>query len=156
MKGSPFVRSEVIHHDPEPGSLGIKLIHLTALENIMLPLRPYRRRLGFDLKSRAFELLRRVGLEDRYHHLPGQLSGGEAQRVAIARALINYPHLILADEPTGNLDSKSGEGIIRLLEDLSKERGVTVLLVTHDAKIGAHADRTLQLQDGRLVEGGLI
>lgn len=125
---------------------------LTAIENVMLPLVPYRRQYKFDLRDRAYELLRVVGIADRSHHLPGQLSGGEQQRVAIARALINQPSLILADEPTGNLDSAAGEQVLDLLHELNKARGVTVLVVTHDGAIASRADRVLSLRDGHLKE----
>jgi putative ABC transport system ATP-binding protein len=124
---------------------------LTALENVMLPLLPYRRGLDFDLRERAESLLAQMGLGDRLTHLPGQLSGGEQQRVAIARALINRPRLILADEPTGNLDSKRGEEILSLLRQLNQEQGITILLVTHDTAVAAQAGRTVQLQDGLLL-----
>jgi len=127
---------------------------LTALENVMLPLVPYRRGLAFNLKARGRELLERIGLGNRLDHLPGQLSGGEQQRVAIARALINQPRLILADEPTGNLDTKAGEEVVRLLRQLNREAGLTVVVVTHDAAIASQADRAVQLQDGRLLEPG--
>ena len=124
---------------------------LTALENVMLPLIPYRRRLGFNLEKRAQDLLAAVGLESRMRHLPSQLSGGEQQRVAIARALINEPKLILADEPTGNVDSKAGADIIALLRQLNRERGVTVVLVTHDEAITQEVDRVLLLRDGSII-----
>jgi macrolide transport system ATP-binding/permease protein len=124
---------------------------LTALENVMLPLLPYRRSLDFDLRERAESLLAQMGLGDRLSHLPGQLSGGEQQRVAIARALINRPRLILADEPTGNLDSKRGEEILSLLRQLNQEQGITILLVTHDTAVAAQAGRIVQLQDGLLL-----
>ncbi|MBC7228468.1 MAG: ABC transporter ATP-binding protein [Thermoflexales bacterium] len=124
---------------------------LTALENVMLPLVPYRRGLKFRLEDRARELLEAVGLGDRLHHLPGQLSGGEQQRVAIARALINTPKVILADEPTGNLDSRAGAEIVALLRQLNRERGVTVLVATHNEVVAQAADRTLRLRDGRVV-----
>lgn len=124
---------------------------LTALENVMLPLVPYRRGLKFRLQERARELLETVGLGDRLHHLPGQLSGGEQQRVAIARALINTPKVILADEPTGNLDSRAGAEIVALLRQLNRERGVTVLVATHNDAVAQAADRILRLRDGRLV-----
>jgi ABC-type lipoprotein export system ATPase subunit len=123
---------------------------LTALENVILPLSPYRRGLGFDLPARARELLDKVGLANRLHHVPGQLSGGEAQRVAIARALINYPQLVLADEPTGNLDSQSGREILSLLRRLNREMNLTILLVTHDMTIATYTDRVLQLKDGKI------
>ena len=93
-----------------------------------------------------------MGLAERTHHLPGQLSGGEQQRVAVARALINQPRLILADEPTGNLDSNSGAEIVSLLHRLNREHGLTLVLVTHDANIAAQADRVLQLQDGKILK----
>jgi ABC-type lipoprotein export system ATPase subunit len=128
---------------------------LNALENVMLPLVPYQRGLPFNLKARGRELLQRIGLGNRLDHLPGQLSGGEQQRVAIARALINHPRLILADEPTGNLDTKIGEEIVKLLRQLNHEEGLTVVVVTHDTAIAAQADRTVQLRDGRLLEPGI-
>jgi putative ABC transport system ATP-binding protein len=123
---------------------------LNALENVMLPLIPYRRGLAFDLQARARAMLEQVGLGGRLSHLPGQLSGGEQQRVAIARALINQPQLILADEPTGNLDSKAGDEIMALLQQLNRESGVTVLLVTHNAAIADQTDRVVCLRDGRV------
>jgi len=122
----------------------------TALSNVMMPLR-YRRNNGhMDLKQKAEELLVRVGLEDRMTHKPYELSGGQQQRVAIARALVNDPAIILADEPTGNLDSKSGDEIMDLLLDLNKEKGVTLIIVTHDPKVAALTQRTVQLLDGRV------
>jgi len=123
----------------------------TALENVMLPLLPYRRGLPFKLEARARELLAQMGLEGRADHLPGQLSGGEQQRVAIARALLNSPKLILADEPTGNVDSKTGQEIVGLLRRLNRETGVTLVLVTHNAAIAAQADRVVHLQDGQIL-----
>jgi putative ABC transport system ATP-binding protein len=125
---------------------------LNALENVMLPLIPYRRGLTFGLEARARELLAAVGLEARSHHLPGQLSGGEQQRVAIARALINQPKLILADEPTGNLDSKAGEEVAQLLQRLNQDSGITILLVTHDSTVSACADRVIHIQDGAILQ----
>lgn len=124
---------------------------LTALENVMLPLIPYRRGLKFRLEERARELLEAVGLGDRLHHLPGQLSGGEQQRVAIARALINTPKVILADEPTGNLDSRAGAEIVALLRQLNREREVTVLVATHNEAVAQAADRIIRLRDGRVI-----
>jgi len=125
---------------------------MTALENVMLPLLPYRRKAGFDVEARAKELLARVGLAERMAHLPGQLSGGEQQRVALARALINRPTLLLADEPTGNLDSQAGEEVLRLIEEMRATDGLTVVLVTHDDDVAARADRVVRLRDGRVVE----
>ncbi len=127
---------------------------LTALENIMVPLLPYRRQLDFDLEERAHSLLTTVELQARVDHLPAQLSGGEQQRVAIARALVNTPELILADEPTGNIDSRTGSRIVNLLRDLNREHGVTVILVTHNEVIAQKATRVLKLHDGKLVPVG--
>ena len=126
---------------------------LTSLENVMLPLVPYRRRLGLDLELRARELLAAVSLDDRMRHLPSQLSGGEQQRVAIARALINEPKLVLADEPTGNLDSQAGDECISLLRGLNQDRRVTVVLATHNEVIAQQANRVIHLQDGAIITG---
>ncbi len=125
---------------------------LTALENVMIPLAPSRKKLSFDLEERAAELLRAVGLGERLGHYPGQLSGGERQRVAIARALLNTPRLLLADEPTGNLDTRTGRDILALLEDLHREYRLGIVLVTHDTAIARRADRILHMQDGRLLD----
>jgi predicted ABC-type transport system involved in lysophospholipase L1 biosynthesis ATPase subunit len=122
------------------------LSELTALENVSLPGRIGRRS---TIKS-AEESLRAVGLADRLHHLPPELSGGEQQRVAIARALVNDPEIIFADEPTGNLDSKTGDAIVDLLLMLARERKKTLVVVTHDARLAARGDRTLQIVDGVL------
>ncbi len=124
---------------------------LTALENVMLPLWPYRRQLAFDLRARAQEMLAAVGLGARVDHLPGELSGGEQQRVAIARALVNHPKYLLADEPTGNLDVATAHEIVGLLEQVRCDHGVTIVLVTHDATVAAHADRVVRLRDGCIV-----
>jgi putative ABC transport system ATP-binding protein len=124
---------------------------LSVLENVMLPLIPYRDKLNFKLEDQALGLLQAVGLEKRLKHLPSQLSGGEQQRVAIARALVNTPKLVLADEPTGNLDHKAGEEIIDLLIDFNKKSNVTVLLVTHNDSLTRFADQIFRLQDGRLL-----
>ncbi|RLE47535.1 lipoprotein-releasing system ATP-binding protein LolD [Candidatus Woesearchaeota archaeon] len=124
---------------------------LTAMENVMLPLmfqempRPER-------IKRAESLLKKVGLADRMHHKPTQLSGGQQQRVAIARALAVDPEVILADEPTGNLDSKMGKEIMSLLRDLNKKEDKTVVLVTHDDKLAEMADRIAYLKDGRIIK----
>ena len=124
---------------------------LSALDNVALPLM-YQGRMP-DVKERASLALEQVGLVDRIGHRPTELSGGERQRVAIARALVAEPALLLADEPTGNLDSKTGEEILRLLEELHAS-GRTLLLVTHDAGVAAHAERIVQMQDGRIVPQG--
>ena len=121
---------------------------LTARENVALPLEIA----GLaDSRARALAMLDKVGLAQRQDHYPAQLSGGEQQRVAIARALIHEPELIVADEPTGNLDDKTGELIMQLLFDLNRDSGTTLLLVTHDNELAARCDRTLKLHDGRLI-----
>jgi predicted ABC-type transport system involved in lysophospholipase L1 biosynthesis ATPase subunit len=122
------------------------LPELTALENAMLPALIG----GKKSTTRARELLERVGLGDRFDHLPSELSGGEQQRVAIARALVNDPSILFADEPTGNLDSKTGESIIVLLLELAKSDGRTLAVVTHDDRLAARGDRLLRIVDGRL------
>jgi ABC-type lipoprotein export system ATPase subunit len=127
------------------------LPELDALENVALPARMARRPVA-EAEVRAKKLLARVGLAQRMEHRPNELSGGEQQRVAIARALINEPRLVLADEPTGNLDSATGEEIISLLADLHKEQEVTLIVATHDEKVAAHAERVLRLADGRIVD----
>lgn len=121
---------------------------LTAIENIQVPMEIAGRR---DARIRAQALLDEVGLHDRGHHYPAQLSGGEQQRIAIARALANDPPLILADEPTGNLDSANGRHILDLLLQVRRARGVTLVLVTHDPNVAAIADAQLVLRDGRPV-----
>jgi putative ABC transport system ATP-binding protein len=123
---------------------------LTALENVELALAPAKLS-AEERERRARELLGRVGLAGRADHLPSQLSGGEQQRVAIARALANRPEVLLADEPTGNLDSRTGEEILALLYTLWQETGVTVVLITHDQVIAGSAPRVLRLADGRVV-----
>lgn len=126
------------------------LSRTTALGNVTLPIR-YRRNNGHvDAEAVAKELLVRVGLEERIHHKPFEMSGGQQQRVAIARALVNDPAIILADEPTGNLDSKSGKEIMDLLLGLNEERGVTLIIVTHDPKIAALTQRTVKIFDGKV------
>jgi len=122
------------------------LPNLTALENVMAPLLPTRRKLDFDLKQRAKELLAGVGLGDRLGHSPARLSGGEQQRVAIARALINRPRLVLADEPTGNLDRATGNEVLEVLRELQRTGNQTLIMVTHDPGLAALADRRMQLQ----------
>jgi len=121
---------------------------LTALENVMVPLELADRP---DARRRAERLLADVGLSDRGHHYPSQLSGGEQQRVAIARALANDPAVLLADEPTGNLDSATGRQVIDILLDVNRRRRTTLVLVTHDPELAAMADMTVQLRDGRIV-----
>ncbi|MFH0818763.1 MAG: ABC transporter ATP-binding protein [Patescibacteria group bacterium] len=125
------------------------LPRLSAIENIQLPLR-YNNQNNSTSRTRALELLKKVGLEKRGSHKPAELSGGERQRVAIARALANEPKIILADEPTGNLDSASGTDIMNLLKKLNKENDVTLIIVTHDQSIARQADRIISLKDGQL------
>jgi ABC-type lipoprotein export system ATPase subunit len=132
------------------------LPELTVLENALLPAMvdtPLCRWLvsGRTLRRRAQELLERLGLGERLRHRPGELSGGERQRVAIARALVNQPDLLLADEPTGNLDSRTGRRIMEVLRDFHRQ-GQTILMVTHDAQLAAASQRVLHLADGRLEE----
>ena len=125
---------------------------LTAYENIAVPMEIA----GFDnVRARADQLLEEVGLTGRAHHYPSQLSGGEQQRVALARALANNPPIVLADEPTGNLDSANGRHIMELLRRIHGRRGTTIVLVTHDAELAAMADARLLMRDGRVVENTL-
>lgn len=123
---------------------------LTVYENVELPL-TYRDMPAADRKQRANEALEKVGMSHRANHYPSQLSGGQQQRVAVARALGGRPSILLADEPTGNLDSKNGEVVMELLRDLHRE-GATVCMVTHDQRFARHAERTVHLFDGRIVE----
>ncbi len=123
---------------------------LNAVENVELPME----RTGLtkkEMRERAKKLLKTVGLEDRWDHKPKEMSGGEMQRVAIARALANKPTILLADEPTGNLDSKTGKGIVQLLLELNNNLGTTVIMVTHDPKIAKRADRELIVEDGKII-----
>src|SRR5690606_3114071 len=121
---------------------------LSAQENVQIPLELAGDR---DAPRQAAEILERVGLKERFHHYPSQLSGGEQQRVALARAFVHAPRILFADEPTGNLDAATGESIIRLLEELNWERGTTLVLVTHDAALAQRARRTLRLAGGVVV-----
>jgi putative ABC transport system ATP-binding protein len=122
---------------------------LTAYENVAVPMEIAG---SADVRRRADALLREVELTDRAHHYPSQLSGGEQQRVALARALANAPPIVLADEPTGNLDTATGRHILELLREIHRARGTTIILVTHDAELAAIADSRLILRDGRVVE----
>jgi ABC-type lipoprotein export system ATPase subunit len=127
----------------------------TALDQVMMPLEYTARELSSREKlRRAKALLERVGLGERMHHHPSQLSGGQQQRVAIARALINNPPLLLADEPTGNLDSKTSEEILRMFQQLNAEEGITVILVTHETDVTAFAKRVVRMRDGLIEAGG--
>ncbi|HCB01091.1 MAG TPA: macrolide ABC transporter ATP-binding protein [Anaerolineae bacterium] len=126
------------------------LARTSALENVMLPL-TYAGITGKDRQDRAFKALDRVGLGERTHHAPNELSGGQQQRVAIARALVNEPAILLADEPTGALDSKTGVEIMNLFQNLHEEHGQTVILVTHDAYVAKHTKRIIKISDGKIV-----
>jgi len=128
------------------------LIHsLNALENVSLPM--FFAGVNSDERlKRAEELLAKVGLEKRMHHKPSELSGGQQQRVAIARALSNNPAVIIGDEPTGNVDSETGDAIMGILEGLNRNEGRTIIVVTHDTEIAAHAPRVIRMKDGRLLE----
>jgi putative ABC transport system ATP-binding protein len=121
---------------------------VTALDNVILPL-VYSRNPPANIKDRAREVLAKVGLEHRLHHTPGQLSGGEQQRVTIARSLINNPPIILADEPTGNLDSKNGIETMKTFDKLVDE-GKTIILITHDSEVAGHASRIISIRDGEI------
>jgi putative ABC transport system ATP-binding protein len=125
---------------------------LTAEDNVALTLLLRGVRRG-EARKRALEALEDVGLAKRAGHMPERLSGGERQRVAIARALVGEPKLILADEPTGNLDSETGDQVLELLAALPRERGAAAVIVTHDARVAAYADRVLSMRDGKLTEG---
>jgi putative ABC transport system ATP-binding protein len=123
---------------------------LTVYENVELPL-TYRGMRAAERKKRSMDALERVGMGHRAKHLPSQLSGGQQQRVAVARAVVGEPSIVLADEPTGNLDSKNGEAVMELLSELHRA-GATICMVTHDARYASHAKRTIHLFDGRVVE----
>ena len=123
---------------------------LTVYENVELPL-TYRGMPASERKARVLEALEKVGMGHRAKHLPSQLSGGQQQRVAVARALAGHPAVLLADEPTGNLDSKNGEAVMTLLDELH-QNGATIVMVTHDSRFARNADRTIHVFDGRVVQ----
>jgi ABC-type lipoprotein export system ATPase subunit len=127
---------------------------LTALENVMAPL--FSRKVPFNKKERAESLLHDIGLQDKINSLPSQLSGGQQQRVAIARALVNHPSWILADEPTGNLDTESGKVVFDLLKKLNTENGLGILFVTHDPQLAKQAERIIEIKDGEVVSDSYI
>ncbi|MFK0283944.1 ABC transporter ATP-binding protein [Streptomyces sp. NPDC090499] len=150
IDGTELVRRDLDRHRRRIGFVFQRfhlLPALTALDNVLAPVLP--RRVDFDRRARGMELLEAVGLDDRADALPAQLSGGQQQRVAVARALVNRPGLLLADEPTGNLDSVIGREIIDLLMSLRERYGMTMLIATHDAEVAANGDRVVRLQDGR-------
>jgi putative ABC transport system ATP-binding protein len=128
------------------------LARTSALENVEMPLLYSHGISSRERHQRARSLLEQVGLDDRMHHHPGQLSGGQQQRVAVARSLVNEPDILLADEPTGNLDSRTAKEVIELFRKLNEERGITVILVTHDRDVAANARRIITLKDGEIVE----
>ena len=122
---------------------------LTVMENIMLPLTFYRKA---GSENEVDKLLKLLGIDHRKNHLPGQISGGEMQRVAIARAMVNMPEILMADEPTGNLDTKRSAEIVQVLKDLSRHSGLTIIMITHNMKIAEQAERIFQMRDGRIDE----
>ena len=126
---------------------------LTVMENVMLPLTFYRKP---GTENEAVKLLQLLGMDHRKDHLPAQISGGEMQRVAIARAMVNRPKILLADEPTGNLDTKRSAEIVQTLEELNRNVGLTVIMVTHNQALARHADRMFEMKDGQIghIEGG--
>jgi len=125
---------------------------LTVLENVMLPASYLKTNTNFDIKAKAMDLLKRFGLAERQNFYPNKISGGQQQRVAIARALILNPQIILADEPTGNLDSRTGPQILKLIEDLRREFKTTIVMVTHEKNIAKRANKRIYIKDGRIVK----
>lgn len=126
----------------------------SALDNVIMPASYKHPPMTMkEMKARAIDLLKLVGLEDRMDHTPAQLSGGQQQRVAIARSLMNDPSILLADEPTGNLDSKTSQEVLQMFKTLNREQGLTIIIVTHDPKIASFTDRAIQMADGLITEG---
>lgn len=162
--GTLLYRGRSLPDDPNPAAYRAREVgfifqafHLlptfTAAENVQIPMFEIDRSVS-ERRERAFELLKLVGLEDRVDHFPSKLSGGERQRVAIARSLANGPALLLADEPTGNLDSENAHSVLELLIRVQQEQGRTMVLVTHDPTIAQRAGRILRMKDGRIVSDG--
>jgi ABC-type lipoprotein export system ATPase subunit len=130
------------------------LARTSALDNVAMPLSYTAGHLSErQARKQAREVLERVGLGDRLDHEPSQLSGGQQQRVAIARALVNHPPLLFADEPTGNLDSRTSTEVLRMFQELNEQNGITIIIVTHDAMVARHAQRIIHIHDGLIVEG---
>jgi len=127
----------------------------SALENVMMPLAYVEDIAERQMRQRAADLLQKVGLAERLDHQPSQLSGGQQQRVAIARALVNQPRILLADEPTGNLDSRTSEEILQMFQALNRSDGLTIILVTHDPGVANHAQRIVRIRDGLIEDGTL-
>ena len=133
------------------------LARTSALENVIMPLTYSSEDVSDrDARQRATELLQQVGLGDRMHHDPAQLSGGQQQRVAIARALVNRPSILFADEPTGNLDSRTSKEVLQMCQQLNRDGGITIILVTHDAGVAHHAKRVIRISDGRIEGDALV
>ena len=130
------------------------LARTSALENVMMPAYYYHpAKTTAEIRARALELIELVGLKERMHHTPAQLSGGQQQRVAIARSLINNPGILLADEPTGNLDSTTSVEVMNMFRELNRKQGITVIIVTHDRKTAAFTDRAINMCDGLILDG---
>ncbi|MDZ8241579.1 MAG: DevA family ABC transporter ATP-binding protein [Nostoc sp. ChiQUE01a] len=129
---------------------------LTALQNVKMGLELHNHLSLKQMQARSAQMLEHVGLENRLNYYPDDLSGGQKQRVAIARALVNHPKIVLADEPTAALDSKSGRDVVTLMQTLAKEQGCTILLVTHDNRILDVADRIVKMEDGKLIDNGVL
>jgi len=127
----------------------------SALENVMMPLAYVEDIAERQMQQRAADLLQKVGLAERLDHQPSQLSGGQQQRVAIARALVNQPRILLADEPTGNLDSRTSEEILQMFQALNRSDGLTIILVTHDPGVANHAQRIVRIRDGLIEDGAM-